>query len=178
MSRVTAADMPMQPIDEALDRIISAWAAGFGALPDHLGLDEAGFSAILKWQFPKASTASFRQPGRAIDPERAWEAADLTTLLYAHRASRDPREVWVARIVATGCLGSNHLWQDLALTSRTQLSDLLQACFPGLVARNSRDMKWKKFLYRQLCQSEGIYICRSPSCEACVDYPVCFGPEE
>jgi len=166
------------PIDDALDRIVSAWAAGLGELPDHLGLDAEGFRALIRWQFPTARVASFRQPGRPIDPERAWEADDLTALLFAHRAGRDPRETWIARIVSTGCLGSNHLWQDLALASRTQLSGLLQACFPELVARNARDMKWKKFLYRELCQSEGIYICRSPSCEACDDYPVCFGPEE
>jgi nitrogen fixation protein NifQ len=38
-------------------------------------------------------------------------------------------------------------------------------------------MKWKKFLYRQLCLEEGIYVCRAPSCEVCKDYDLCFGPE-
>jgi len=50
--------------------------------------------------------------------------------------------------------------------------------FPVLAAKNDRDMKWKKFLYKQLCQREGIYICRAPSCEVCADYAKCFGPEE
>ncbi len=39
-------------------------------------------------------------------------------------------------------------------------------------------MKWKKFIYKQLCITEGIYTCRAPSCEVCADYADCFGPEE
>ena len=44
--------------------------------------------------------------------------------------------------------------------------------------KNVRDMKWKKFLYKQLCLQEGVYLCRSPSCAVWRDYPVCFGPDE
>jgi nitrogen fixation protein NifQ len=47
-----------------------------------------------------------------------------------------------------------------------------------LKARNDRDMKWKRFFYKQLCNQEGVYTCRSPSCEVCADYVRCFGPEE
>jgi len=49
--------------------------------------------------------------------------------------------------------------------------------FPGLSTLNDRDMKWKKFLYKQLCERTGVYVCRSPSCEVCVDYAKCFGRE-
>jgi NifQ. len=40
------------------------------------------------------------------------------------------------------------------------------------------DMKWKKFIYKQLCEAEGLYVCRAPSCEVCKDYDQCFGKEE
>ena len=50
--------------------------------------------------------------------------------------------------------------------------------FKPLASRNDRDMKWKKFLYKQLCETEGITTCRAPSCEVCADYQNCFGPEE
>jgi hypothetical protein len=39
-------------------------------------------------------------------------------------------------------------------------------------------MKWKKFLYKQLCEAEGLYLCRAPSCSVCVDHPLCYGSEE
>jgi nitrogen fixation protein NifQ len=50
--------------------------------------------------------------------------------------------------------------------------------FPTLAAKNVHNMKWKKFLYKQLCATEGVYVCRSPSCEVCADYDACFGPED
>lgn len=84
----------------------------------------------------------------------------------------------MAEILVAGCLGDDHLWQDLGLWSRQELSGLIAHNFPAIAARNSRDMKWKKFLYKQLCEAEGIYVCRAPSCDVCIDYPKCFGSEE
>jgi len=89
-----------------------------------------------------------------------------------------PSELWTARIVAVGCLGSDHLWQDLGLWSRAELSALMERNFPTLAAKNVHNMKWKKFLYKQLCIAEGVYVCRAPSCEVCADYDACFGPED
>ena len=53
----------------------------------------------------------------------------------------------------------------------------MQRHFPRLAALNSRDMKWKKFFYRLLCDRAGIPICKSPNCADCCDYAFCFGPE-
>ena len=64
------------------------------------------------------------------------------------------------------------------LVCKQELSELFARNFPRLAALNSRDMKWKKFLYKQLCEKEGINACRAPSCEQCDDYLKCFGPEE
>ena len=33
--------------------------------------------------------------------------------------------------------------------------------FPQLARRNTQDMRWKKFLYKQLCEQDGGYVCRS-----------------
>ena len=48
---------------------------------------------------------------------------------------------------------------------------------PALVARNHADMKWKKFLCKQLCEREELFICKAPSCAVCCDQAHCFGPE-
>ncbi|MEZ5542388.1 MAG: nitrogen fixation protein NifQ [Pseudomonadota bacterium] len=40
------------------------------------------------------------------------------------------------------------------------------------------DLKWKKFLYKQLSMTEGVYTCRAPTCQVCTDYGAYFGPEE
>ena len=87
-------------------------------------------------------------------------------------------ETWLAHTIATAAMGENHLWQDMGLPSRKVLSALMQKHFPSLAALNDKDMKWKKFFYRQLCESAGVLICKSPHCAECCDYRICFGPEE
>jgi nitrogen fixation protein NifQ len=111
---------------------------------------------------------------------RADEVIDLVALLldHANLAAGTPQDIEaVAERVAVACLGDNHLWQDLNFTSRAELSALMGHWFPGLVAKNQHDMKWKKFLYKQLCEREEIFICKSPSCAVCTDHAHCFGPE-
>jgi len=112
---------------------------------------------------------------------RGDEVDDLMLLLIEHAAPALAGSAWLAEVseaVAVACLGDNHLWQDLALASRGELSALMLQCFPTLAARNDRDMKWKKFLYKQLCEREQLFICRAPSCAVCSDYGLCFGAED
>lgn len=106
------------------------------------------------------------------------EYDDIVALLQAHRGDDTLETHALIRDIAQACMGDNHLWQDLRLPSRAALSALMQERFPALAAKNSGDMKWKKFFYRQLCEREGILICKSPSCGICTDYDKCFGPEE
>jgi len=106
------------------------------------------------------------------------EVDDLTALLLSHTPSPVPTRVrQIAEGIAVGCLGDNHLWQDLQLPSRVELSALFRDYFGALAQKNVHDMKWKKFLYKQLCEREEIFICKSPSCAICVDHSLCFGPE-
>ncbi|HCA26591.1 MAG TPA: molybdenum processing protein, partial [Betaproteobacteria bacterium] len=80
--------------------------------------------------------------------------------------------------VAAACLGGNHLWQDLGLPDRQALSSLLRDHFSSLFAKNTSNMKWKKFFYKQLCERAELPICPAPSCRECTDYAACFGPED
>lgn len=105
------------------------------------------------------------------------EVEDVRTLLLEGAAPLPGVDV-MAETVAVACLGDNHLWQDLQLSHRGELSALMLHWFPAVAARNTRDMKWKKFLYKQLCEREELFICKAPSCAVCVDRPICFGPED
>lgn len=109
------------------------------------------------------------------------EVVDLVELLIEHADPSAGSPAQIARVaekVAVACLGDNHLWQDLRLPSRRELSALMSHWFPALAARNDRDMKWKKFLYKQLCDRAGLFICRAPTCAECGDHARCFGPED
>jgi nitrogen fixation protein NifQ len=164
------------PNDKLFARMLASQAGAQSALPAGLGLDTSDFRALMSRHFP-----SFALPARLArapdQGERSAEWEELLALLMEHRASGEPSETWMARIVATACMGGDHLWQDLGLWQRADLTQLMAGNFPGLTALNSKDMKWKKFLYKQLCDRAGVYVCRSPSCEVCVDYVKCFGRE-
>lgn len=157
----------------------ATWATGGGVLPDWWGLSPAGFRVVMSRYFPALGPdAAPPNPGRAPEEARRAETDELLQLLLEGRADDTPEAEQIAAVVAAACLGNNHLWQDLGVWRRADLSDLLKLYFPGLAARNTADMKWKKFFYKQLCQTEGIYTCRAPSCEVCIDYQACFGPED
>ena len=167
------------PNDDPLARMLATQISGGGALPSGLGLKPEPFNALLARHFP--GLPKLNAPPRSLpswDPRLLEEQEELINLLRRHRAGVDASELAFSVIIATGCMANDHLWEDLGLWSRRDLSELMMRNFPALAARNDRDMKWKKFLYKQLCEQEGVYLCRSPSCAVCRDYSICFGPEE
>lgn len=143
-----------------------------GCLPADLGLGSSVYSHLIQAYFPGLDATG---PHRTVEEIPEW--GDLQKLLLDHRADEHPSEPWIANIVATACAGRDHLWQDLGLANREELSRLMWVNFPALARANTGDMKWKKFLYRQFCSREGIYVCPAPSCGVCKDYAKCFGPE-
>ncbi len=163
--------------DDVFACMLASWHAGMGVLPDCFGFSPEVFSAMLAQLFPGLGVQAFYQPGRRNDSMRADEYDDVYKLLVENRAGMCESEIWMAGIVSRSCQGSDHLWQDMGLWSRDQLSALMLHNFPTLAERNINNMKWKKFIYKQLCITEGIYTCRAPSCEVCADYDNCFGPE-
>lgn len=156
---------------------------GTGVLPIR-GLDGGDTDWLLARWFPGAGAAlSPAWDGTARATRRASrydEIEDLVALFKDH-ADPDagpPEETnCVAHALACACLGDNHLWQDLLLPSRRELSALIGRWFPRLAAKNAHDMKWKKFFYKQLCEREGLFICKAPSCGVCSDHALCFGSE-
>lgn len=165
-------------IEATLARILSSWSLGLSAMPDYIGLSEQEFHAMIAYSFPDFDVEEFHRHGETLDVLRFDEMDDLRQLLTRNRTGKTVSEKWMVDIVIAGCLGNDHLWQDLGLWSRADLSKLMMDNFAPLAIRNVKNMKWKKFLYKQLCETEGIYTCRAPSCEVCADYNNCFGPED
>ncbi len=99
-------------------------------------------------------------------------------LLPAHGGDAGESTEWLAYAIASACMGANHLYQDMGLPTRQALSDLLWQHFPALYAKNSDNMKWKKFFYKQLCDRAQVQVCKAPSCQVCTDFDACFGPED
>ena len=141
-----------------------------------VGLDGAEFTALAAQFFPGAA-ALFP----AFEPDavitRGDDEACLLDLLRRCATTRSPFEMLLAGMVARRAQRPNHLWQDLGLGSRRELSRLMSAHFKPIAVRNTADMKWKKFLYRTICRDTGYSLCTAPSCGECNDFEACFGEE-
>lgn len=183
------------PLGELSMHLLASHLEGNTALPSYLGLYRIEYNQWLSQHFRPAPGIQLienlaRAAGSLDSVQRShWRAKvrhelllgrkeefeSLYQLLLNSIAGQDPAyEAQWAKIVAAGCLGSRHLWQDLGLRSREDLSSLLSYVFPELVRANDQDMRWKRFFYRRLCEEGGDYVCRSPSCEDCSSYSLCF----
>ncbi|GAB2182162.1 hypothetical protein DLREEDagrD3_23850 [Denitratisoma sp. agr-D3] len=171
---MAAARLPDAPLTLALAGVLAQGLA-LGRRPLLPGMDREDFHAMLDTCFPGIVLDAAAAAGPA---QRSDEYDDLVNLLLDYRDDEGREVRWLSHAIATACLSSNHLWQDLGLPNRAVLSCLMTTYFPRLAALNVGDMKWKKFFYRQLCEKEEILICKSPNCMVCDDHGVCFGAEE
>jgi len=114
-----------------------------------------------------------------LDGEPAVDAEEqcLRELLGRSRTAAGPLGSLLSILIARRSTRPNHLWQDLGLPNRADLSTLMLRHFAPLAMRNSQDMKWKKFFYRMICRDEGFRLCAAPCCSECGDFENCFGEE-
>jgi nitrogen fixation protein NifQ len=83
--------------------------------------------------------------------------------------------LWLARGLAARAVHPGHLWRAMGLFARTELTAAIQRHLPALAAANSKGMRWKRFLFKQLCERNGGILCKTPDCGTCSDYALCFG---
>ena len=157
---------------------LALWEAGAAGRPatETTGLAGDELCALAGALFPQAGAMFAGLRGRP-QPVIGVDEACLRDLLRAGTSAGSVFEERLAELMARRCLRPNHLWQDLGLRNRCELSGLMARHFAPLAARNRADMKWKKFFYRTICRDEGYMLCSAPSCAECDDFEVCFGDE-
>jgi nitrogen fixation protein NifQ len=145
-------------------------------LAEALGVASFELRALFLETFPGAADLLAHAGGDPGAPGADEQA--LRDLLWYHAAGTGTFERALVKMIARRAQRPNHLWQDLGLSSRSQLGLLMQRWFPTLASRNVSDMKWKKFFYRTMCSSTGFSLCTAPVCSECDDFDDCFGPED
>jgi len=160
----------------ALSLAVMEGAGDAAALVNGMGLEPAELSTLITEVFPGLSAPFARILSAEIPFTRQADEACLRELLGRH-ASGGKLSVALAAIVARRALRPHHLWQDLGLRNRRELSWLMERHFERLATKNAKDMKWKKYLYRAICRDEGFALCVAPSCGECRDFEGCFGDE-
>ncbi|WP_315721305.1 MULTISPECIES: nitrogen fixation protein NifQ [unclassified Bradyrhizobium] len=158
--------------------ILAVSAMEHGALAERAGLSTVELIALLAQLFPAAAIDSTWLPtnGAAPAPDDD-EIAMVRDLLTAQRSTDGDVSRWLAAMVARRAMEPNHLWEDLGLRERSELSRLLMRHFGPLASRNTRNMRWKRFFYRMLCEDDGFVMCTTPVCTQCNDFALCFGEE-
>jgi nitrogen fixation protein NifQ len=145
-------------------------------LAESIGVSCKSLRGVIAQYFPDALN---HLEAFGLDSELVVEDEEqsLRMLLQRSRSTPGPLSSLLAAIVARRAMQPNHLWQDLGLTNRGELSALMQRHFAPLALRNSQDMKWKKFFYRMICRDDSYRLCAAPSCSECCDFNLCFGDE-
>ncbi|RLM22868.1 nitrogen fixation protein NifQ [Brenneria alni] len=153
---------------------------GLARFPTQMNLDNAAWQRLLL----RVGLSDMARP-----PHLRQQDELLSKLLMPRRQECEQLARWLLQymaedaapmhgLIASASMGFNHLWQDLGLASRAELRELMTTCFEPLIGMNVKNMRWKKFFYRQICLAqEGELICRSPSCESCSEIDFCFSPE-
>ncbi|CAM3918532.1 NifQ [Vibrio aerogenes CECT 7868] len=162
--------------------VIQAYLSDKTALPPYMGLSPGDFSRTCHiFHISPPAEFSHQHPQRQLLAElaelRQTERQDLVALLNQYRNQQEPLSALMTTVLSFACLGTQHLWRDLGMPERPKLTQLFGFYYPQLQARNDKNMRWKRFLYRQLCSSGGDYVCRSPSCDTCTSFAECFEVE-
>jgi nitrogen fixation protein NifQ len=145
------------------------------ALTSATGLPSGQLNELVAQIFPSAAPWRFFAPGAGV--ERKADESCLLDLLTSCATSGTVFETRLAAMIARRAQCPNHLWQDLGLRDRRDLSELMMRHFKPLAMRNRQDMKWKKFFYRAICAEASYSLCTAPSCGECDDFDHCFGEE-
>ena len=159
-----------------LASILAVAAMENGAVAERAGLAAEDLANLMAQWFPAAcamGVAWHAEDARADDDE----VAMVRDLLLAERSSEGDAGRFLAAMIARRAMEPNHLWEDLGLRDRSELTRLLARHFAPLAARNTKNMRWKRFFYRALCESDGFVMCTTPVCTECRDFDLCFGDE-
>jgi nitrogen fixation protein NifQ len=141
-----------------------------------LGLPLPAWRALLERHFAHRYDAT---PARLPAIETGEHAAFVQTLhalllTHASAAVHTDDASCLASIIAHACLRPDHLWRDLGLAGREEVTWMLTRYFPTLVVLNVANLRWKKFLAQQRALSLGLQPGPAPGCPGCEDYGYCF----
>lgn len=147
-----------------------------------LGLNDSDLAAILEIYFPEAAQTYFEQQvytatGLPVERSEAVLAFILSHLPDEADCINLQTSIWLAHSLAARAALPGHLWVAMGLTARPQLTAAIRRHLPSLAAANNQNMRWKRYLYKQICELNGGVMCKAPNCGVCSDYALCFAEE-
>lgn len=144
-----------------------------------LGLDDSDLTSILVRYFPALDRTFLDRYWFSAAEQSAERNGAILSVLLSHLPKEPGRDnlqtsVWLACILAARAALPGHLWVSMGLTERPQLTAAIRRHLPSLAAANNQNMRWKRYLYKQVCELNGGVMCKAPNCGLCSDYILCF----
>jgi nitrogen fixation protein NifQ len=148
-----------------------------------LDLRREDLEELLQSYFPAVALTDLEAidlPTGASPPLTNGDIRDLLAgyLPGAADGRTPPPSLWLAHILAARTAHPGHLWRAMGLFARTELTAAIGRHLPALASDNSKGMRWKRFLYKKLCEQNGGVMCSTPDCGECSDYALCFAVQE
>lgn len=148
-----------------------------------LGLEEEGLAGLLETYFPAITPEELEKesPAELTPPPEINEEILRILLSHVPKTSEEGRissPCWLAHCLAARAAHPGHLWTAMGLFERPELTAAIRRNLPSLAEANNKGMRWKRYLFKQLCDMSGAVLCKAPNCGVCSDYAICFAPEE
>jgi nitrogen fixation protein NifQ len=148
-----------------------------------LNLSESMLETLLRKAFPAVDRQQlFSDPAtKTAQPPEINPQVQNLLLSFIEKDQSDWSKfaaTALARIITARAAYPGHLWVAMGLFERPQLSAAIGRILPALLAANAKKMRWKRYLFKQVCEFNGGKMCKSPVCGDCSDYALCFAPEE
>jgi len=148
-------------------------------LSQAVGLDKGQVRILLARYFPQVNLDNLlflSAHATSLAPEIN---AEVRGILHEHVPLNelnqpDQTASWLADILAARAAHPGHLWVAMGLFERPELTAAIRRHLPTLAAANNRKMRWKRFLFKQVCELNGGVMCKNPNCGDCSDYALCF----
>ncbi len=147
-----------------------------------LGLSPEAFSSLLTTCFPAVDPQllSHCLPDAPSLPQPNDEIRGIVQAHVPKQSRGLERSLanWLAAMITARASHPGHLWVAMGLFERPELTASIRRHLPSMAAANNKGMRWKRFLFKTLCDQSGAVLCKSPNCGECSDYALCFAPEE
>ncbi|PLX87888.1 MAG: hydrogenase [Desulfuromonas sp.] len=148
-----------------------------------VGLDEDSLRALLTRYFPGFDRSFLAVTGPKKSSTGRDINRDVLGILLSHvpndtTQSRRQTSEWLARIIAARTAQPGHLWTSMGFFERPRLTEAIRRHLPALAMANNQGMRWKRYLFKQVCDLNGGMMCKSPNCGDCSDYRLCFAEED
>jgi len=147
-----------------------------------LGLNAGELKELLQAWFPAVDPECLCIPEASAQnpPEYNKEVLEivLSHVPVGSDGNPEPSSFYLARMIAARTAHPGHLWVAMGLFERPQLSASIRRLLPSLADANNKNMRWKRYLFKQVCDLNGGMMCKSPNCGDCSDYAICFPEDE